>query len=164
MAIPQSEEYKRLQFINTLFSWVTQDNLYLAEQIKDAISYSLQELEERSAKAGIPDDLAFNAAAVELLENFFREQQGHGFFHWDALKSVSVTPLFARQELIAGLKGITKYRKATLLITNLERAIFRGGKPGAAKRRREYQTMLEYIRDLVKARTSPNADLRLLFL
>ena len=165
MTVSQSEEYRRIQFINALFSWVTKDDLYLAKQVRDAISYSLQELEEKAENGVAGGESAFNAAAVELLKRFFVEERGLGFFHWDAMRmSTSAMPLFARQELMAGLKGISKYKEAILLVTNLKQAFFPKGKPETEKRRREYRSALEYVRALVESRTSPKAKLRLLFL
>ena len=40
------EDLRRLHFINALFAHVTGHDLYLAEQIKEAITFSLTELEE----------------------------------------------------------------------------------------------------------------------
>lgn len=168
MARPASDQLRRLHFINALFAHVTGHDLYLAEQIKAAITFSLAELEGQT-KAH-PDfaatyDVAFNASATRLLESFFAGQPRHGFFHWDALSTLtSATPLFARAELMTGLKRLAPYRESTLLVTNLRPALLPPEKRATPRREREYAEALSYIRDLAAARTAPSADLRLLLL
>lgn len=168
MAAPQRDDVRRLHFINALFAQVTGHDLYLAQQIKEAIAFSLAELEEQTSahpEFAAKYDAAFNASAARLLETFFGHQPRHGFFHWDALSTItSATPLFARAELMAGLKRLTPFREATLLVTNLRPALLPPEKRATQRRQREYEDALAYIRDLTAARTAPSADLRLLFL
>jgi len=162
------DDLRRLHFINALFAGATGDDLYLAQQIKEAIAFSLVELEQQTRdhpEFAARYDAAFNAAAARLLENFFAGQPRQGFFHWDALSTLtSATPLFARAELMTGLKRLTPFREATLLVTNLRPALLPPEKRATERRRRDYEDALAYIRDLTAARSSPNADLRLLFL
>ena len=168
MPAPARDDLRRLHFINALFAHVTGHDLYLAEQIKEAIAFSLAELEDQTRAhpefAG-KYDAAFNASAARLLESFFAGQPRHGFFHWDALSTLtSATPLFARAELMTGLKRLAPHRESTLLVTNLRPALLPPEKRATARRQREYEDALAYIRDLTAARTAPSADLRLLFL
>lgn len=162
------DDVRRLHFVNALFSRLTGDDLYLARQIQEAISFSLAELAEQTREH--PEfaaryDAAFTAAAARLLEKFFAGQPGHGFFHWDALSTLtSATPLFARAELMAGLKRLAPFREATLLVTNLRAACLPPEQRETARRRREYEEALAFVQDLTAARTRPDADLRLLFL
>ena len=89
MPVPARDELRRLHFINALFAQVTGHDLYLAQQIKEAIAFSLTELEEQTREHpefAAKYDAAFNASAARLLENFFSDQPRHGFYHWDALK------------------------------------------------------------------------------
>lgn len=169
MPVPAArDDLRRLHFINALFARVTGDDLYLARQIQEAIAFSLAELEEQTREH--PEfaaryDAAFTAAAARLLESFFAGQPDHGFFHWDALSTLtSATPLFARAELMTGLKRLAPYAEATLLVTNLRAALLPPEQRETARRRREYEDALAYVRDLAAARTRPDADLRLLFL
>jgi hypothetical protein len=161
------DDLRRLHFINALFARLTGDDLYLARQIQDAIAFSLSELAEQTRAH--PDlaaryDAAFNAAAARLLATFFAGQPGHGFFHWDALTTLtSATPLFARAELMAGLKSLAPHREATLLVTNLRAALLPPEQRETARRRREYEDALAYVQDLAAARTRPDASVRLLF-
>lgn len=162
------DEVRRLHFINALFARLTGDDLYLARQIQEAITFSLGELAAQTREH--PEfaaryDAAFTAAAARLLEKFFAGQPGQGFFHWDALATLtSATPLFARAELMAGLKRLARHREATVLVTNLRVAFLPLDRRPTPARRRAYTDALAYVQDLTAARTRPDAELRLLFL
>jgi hypothetical protein len=162
------DELRRLHFINALFSQVTGQNLYLAKQIQGAIAFSLAELEAQTAahpESAAKYDAAFNAAAAHLLAKFYTGQPRHGFFHWDAaLTPEAATPLFARAELMTGLKQLARYRESTLLVTNLRPALMPPTKRASPRRQREYEEALAFIRDLAAARTPRSSDLQLLFL
>lgn len=162
------DDLRRLHFVNALFARLTGHDLYLASQIKDAIAFSLAEFEEQTyahPEFAARYDAAFNEAAARLLRTFFAGRSDHGFFHWDALSTLaSATPLFARSELMTGLKSLAPYPEATLLVTNLRPALLPPEQRETARRRREYEDALAYVRDLAAARTRPGADLRLLFL
>lgn len=168
MPAPARDDLRRLHFINALFAQVTGHDLYLARQIKEAIAFSLAELEEQTLahpESAATYDAAFNASAAALLVKFFAGQPRHGFFHWNALSTLSsATPLFARAELMAGLKQLAPHRESTLLVTNLRPALLPPDKRATPRRQREYEDALAYIRELAAARTAPSADLRLLFL
>lgn len=161
-------DLRRLHFINALFAHVTGQDLYLAEQIKSAIAFSLAELEAQMSAQ--PDsaakyDSAFNAAAARLFAQSFAHLPSHGFFHWDAARTLtSATPLFARDEIMTGLKQLAKHREATLLVTNLRPALIPPPKRAVGRRLREYDELLNFIRNLAAARTAPTANLQLLFL
>jgi hypothetical protein len=162
------DDLRRLHFINGLFAHATGNDLYLAEQIKAAIAFSLAELEAQVASQ--PElakkyDEAFNAAAAALLAKLFAHQPRHGFYHWDAsLTLESATPLFTRAEIMTGLRRLAPYRESTLLITNLRPALIPPTRRATPRRKREYEEALAFIRDLAAARTSRNANLQLLFL
>lgn len=162
------DDLRRLHFINTLFAHATGSDLYLADQIRGAIAFSLAELEEQTAahpESARQYDAAFNAAAAELLARMFAHQPQHGFYHWNAaLTAESSTPLFTRAEVMAGLKRLTPYRESTLLVTNLRQALLPPTQRVTARRRREYEEALTFIRELAAARTAPTANLHLLFL
>jgi hypothetical protein len=159
-------DLRRLHFINALFADVTGHDLYLAQQIKEAITFSLAELADQTAAhpefAG-KFDAAFNAAAAHLLAKLFAGHARRGFFHWDAaLTPASATPLFARAELMTGLKHLAPFREATLLVTNLRPALI--PHRATARRQRDYEEALAFIRALTAARTTRSANLQLLFL
>jgi hypothetical protein len=162
------DDLRRLHFVNALFASVTGQDLYLANQIKEAIAFSLTELEAQTAEHpefAAKYDAAFTAAAARLLSQFFNSQNGHGFYHWDATRTLtSATPLFARDEVMTGLKHLAPFRESTLLITNLRPALLPPARRETAKRVRDYEETLAFLRDLAAARTAPSANLHLLFL
>ncbi|HEU5079771.1 MAG TPA: hypothetical protein VFT72_11205 [Opitutaceae bacterium] len=161
------EELRRLHFINTLFAQVTGSDLYLASQIREAIAFSLAELEAQTAAQPLlaeKYDERFNALAASLLEKLL-VRPDRGFYHWNALNTLtSATPLFARSEIMAGLKQLARFRESTLLVTNLRPALLPPEKRSTEKRRREYDESLAYIRELTAARVTPSANLQLIFL
>jgi hypothetical protein len=163
-----SDDLRRLHFLNTLFARLTGDDLYLARQLQEAIAFSLADFEAQTREH--PEyaaryDAAFNAAAARLLAGFFAAEPEHAFFHWDALASAAPGgALFARAEIMAGLKRLAARRQATLLITNLRPAFLPPAHRATARRERDYAEALDFVRSLVAARARPDADLRLLFL
>jgi hypothetical protein len=175
-----SDHLRRLHFINALFADLTGDDLYLAQQIQAAITTSLAEPTSRPAQrpptAGEPADPgrieeaepgepAFAAAAARLLERLCDGRQDHGFFHWDAAESAAaVTPLFAREQVLTGLRRLARYRESTLLITNLRPAHCPPRRRWTVRRQREYRESLALIRDLAAARSRRSASVNLLFL
>jgi len=162
------DELRRLHFINSLFAHVTGRDLFLAGQIKSAIAFSLAELEQQMAEhpeLAARYDAEFTAAAARLLEKFYSEALMHGFYHWDALRSIeSATPLFARNEVMAGLRHLAGFRESTLLITNLRPALLPPDRRPTAARVRDYEELLGFIRELAASRMPRSATLHLLFL
>ncbi len=162
------DDLRRLHFINGLFAHATGNDLYLAEQIKSAIAFSLSDLQQQTAAN--PDsahvyDAAFNAAAAELLAKLFARHPRHGFYHWDAALTLeSATPLFTRAEVMSGLKKLAGFREATLLITNLRPAVIPPTRRATPKRKRDYEEAITFIQDLAAARTARGTNLQLLFL
>ncbi len=167
-AAPARADLRRLHFINALFAHVTGNDLYLAEQIRLGLAFSVAELEAQAQEhpeTAARFDAAFNAAAARLLEQFCRHQPAHGFFHWDAAATLhSSTPLFARAEIMQGLKQLAPFRQSTLLITNLRPALLPANRRVTPRRQRDYDDALAFIRELAVARTGAHADLQLLFL
>ncbi len=162
------DDLRRLHFINALFAHVTGNDLYLAHQIKVGIAFSLAELEAQTAahpELSAKFDAAFNAAAARLLERFCAQGRTNGFFHWDAARTLhSATPLFARAEIIVGLKQLAPCREATLLVTNLRPALLPPDRRPTPRRRRDYDETLAYIRELAAARVTRHANFQMLFL
>ena len=174
----RAADLSRLHFINTWFSSLTGSDLYLAEQIRSAIAFSLSELEAQTRAdpaSAERYDQAFIQEATRLLRALAERDPQRGFYHWDAARSLeSATPLFAREEIMKALKQLARFRESTLLITNLRPAFLRSSqsgltKPGIrtrppAKREREYEQLLDFLRELIAARVSPHADIQVLFL
>lgn len=169
----QSEHLRRLHYINALFAGLTGQDLYLAQQIVSAIDTSLSTPDAQDPGNGQPADAdhrapsgpAFVAAAARLLERLCASRGGHGFFHWDATESATAgTPLFTRENVMAGLKRLAPYREATLLITNLRSAHCPPRHRWTARRERDYRETLALIRALAAERSRPSASMNLLFL
>lgn len=162
------DDLRRLHLINSVFAHVTGHDLYLAQQVQQAIAFSLAELQAQNAEHpefAAQFDAAFNAAAAELLAKLFAHLPRHGFFHWDAaLTLASATPLFTRAEIMSGLKSLAPYHESTLLITNLRSAVMPPTRRATARRQREYDEAVAFIHDLAAARTARSASLQLLFL
>jgi hypothetical protein len=153
-------QLRRLHFLNALFAPLTGHDLYLAQQIDDAISTSLPAAEERG-----PADPAFVNAAAKLFERLCGAQPSHGFFHWDAgADDTGATPLFTRAGVMQGLKQLASFPESTLLVTNLRAAHCPPAKRWTERRRREYDDSLSLIRDLAAARSRRDANMNLLFL
>jgi hypothetical protein len=65
---------------------------------------------------------------------------------------------------MTGLRRLAGYREATLLVTNLRRALVPPGHRATRRRQRDYEEALALIRDLAAARTAASTELHLLFL
>ena len=156
----RSPQLRRLHFLNALFAPLTGHDLYLAQQIDQAIATSIGEAEQRG-----PTDPAFIAAAAQLFQKLCSEQTDHGFFHWDAgADDAGSSPLFTRAGVMTGLKRLAAYPSSTLLVTNLRAAHCPERKRWTARRQREYDESLSLIRELAAARSRRSAHLNLLFL
>lgn len=153
-------QLRRLHFLNALFAPLTGHDLYLAQQIDDAISTSLPEAGERD-----PADPAFVNAAARLFERLCSAQPQHGFFHWDAsADDTGATPLFTRAGVMQGLKQLATFPESTLLVTNLRAAHCPPARRWTERRQRDYDDSLSLIRELAAARSRRSANLNLLFL
>ncbi len=156
----RSLQLRRLHFLNALFAPLTGHDLYLAQQIDDAISTSLGDAIERA-----PTDPAFVAAVAQLFERLCAGQPQHGFFHWDAgADETGDTPLFARAGVMQGLRQLAAYPESTLLVTNLRAAHCPLKKRWTERRRQNYDDSLALIRNLAAARSRRTANMHLLFL
>lgn len=156
----RTDRLRRLHFINSLFSSLTGHDLYLAQQIDAAIAFSLEEVGDRP-----PADSEFTQAAAELLNRLCATQPRHGFFHWDAgTDPTGATPLFARAEVMKGLRSLAAYPESTLLVTNLRAAHCPPQRRWTARRNREYHDMLSLINELAASRSRRGASLQVLFI
>lgn len=154
----RSARLRRLHFLNALFAPVTGDDLYLAQQIDDAIAATLPAALERP-----PSDPDFVRAAAALLGRLCHDG-GRGFFHWEAGDAAEATPLFARAQLMQGLKQLATCDEATVLVTNLRRAHATSTGRWSPRRDRDYGETLDLLRQLTAARTRRGANVNLLFL
>lgn len=159
----RSAQLRRLHFLNALFAPLTGHDLYLAQQLDAAIVSSL---DDAAAEEFTPSCPKFVAAAAQLFDRLCRTQASHGFFHWDASADITTggTPLFARANLMQGLKQLATCQQATVLVTNLRAAHCPKDARWTTKRRRAYDDTLDLLRNLTAARTRRGANVNLLFL
>ncbi len=156
----RSAQLRRLHFLNALFAPVTGHDLYLAQQLDEAIASTFEDARERT-----PGDPDFIRAAAELFAKLCRAQTSHGFYHFDATAdTASGTPLFARAGLMQGLKQLATCDEATVLVTNLRAAHSTAAGRWSPKRQRDYDDTLDLLRHLTAARTRRGANVNLLFL
>jgi hypothetical protein len=156
----QRDHITRLHLLNTLFPLLTGEDLYLAKQIEHTINF---------ASTGDPEDPGnqdhFNNAIVQLLEKYLSQDQNFGFYHWEALLNGPVwNPLWAREEVIAGLKQISGFQKAMFIGTGLRMSVQGTRKRWNLNLDRDYEEAVEYIRDLATYWTTQNSQLTLILL
>ncbi len=146
-----------LHLLNAVFAPLTGQDLYLAEQMKAGID---------SALAGETEgdrDSKF-ASAIDRLRDVLGVPSGDGFFHWDARNApASPGSLFARQEVVDGLKRLAPCANATLLVTNLRSALCPKGRRWTSRRRGEYDEAVQFISSLAAARKRRTSNLTVLF-
>jgi hypothetical protein len=156
----RSAQLRRLHFLNALFAPLTGHDLYLAQQLDDAIASSFEDARERT-----PSDPDFVRAAAGLFDKLCRARPSHGFFHFDATANTADgTPLFARAGLMIGLKQLATCDEATVLVTNLRSAHATSAGRLPPRRQRDYDDTLDLLRHLAAARTRRGATVNLLFL
>ncbi len=156
----RSAQLRRLHFLNALFAPLTGHDLYLARQLDDAIASTFADARERT-----PSDPDFVRAAADLFAKLCGSRASHGFFHFDAAADrTGGTPLFARANLMSGLKQLALCDEATVLVTNLRAAHATPTGRMSPKRQRDYDDTLDLLRHLTAARTRRGANVNLLFL
>ncbi|HUG12996.1 MAG TPA: hypothetical protein VMM36_18405 [Opitutaceae bacterium] len=144
-----------LHLLNAVFAPLTGRDLYLAEQIKAGIDTALADRPEAERSSAVAD-------AINRLRGVLEVSPGDGFFHWDARSAPG--SLFARQQVVEGLKGLAPFQNATLLVTNLRDALCPAGKRWTSRRRGDYDEAVEFISTLAASRKRTNANLSVLFL
>ena len=160
MKADQRDRLTRLHLLNTLFPLLTGEDLYLAQQIEYTINF---------ASTGDPEEPGneehFNEALIQLLEKYLTRDQNFGFYHWDAsLNGAPWDPLWAREEVIRGLKQISGFAKAMFIGTGLRSSVQGHRRTWNTRLDKEYEQAVEYIRDLAAYWTTKNAKLTLILL
>jgi hypothetical protein len=144
-----------LHLLNAVFAPLTGRDLYLAEQIKAGIDSALADRPEEERSSAVAD-------AINRLRSVLNVSPGDGFLHWDARSAAG--SLFARQQVVEGLKSLAPFQNATLLVTNLRDALCPAGKRWTSKRRGEYDEAVAFISNLAATRKRDSANLNVLFL
>jgi hypothetical protein len=160
MEADQRDRITRLHLLNTLFPLLTGQDLSMARHIEQTINFAATgDIED----PGEPE--AFNKALVQLLEKYLTRDQNFGFYHWEASPDRrSFDPLWAREEIISGLKQIAGFPKAMFIGTGLRAAIQGQHQNWSAKLDKEYEEAVGYLRKLAAYWTTKNADLTLILL
>ena len=155
----EASEIGRLLCINTRFAHLTRSDPYLARQIKDAIDQSL------SNSADPADKQAYQEALDRLARSFGLSPEAASFAWIDTEQDTGChDPLWLRESIIAHLKTLTRHSQGTILIANLSTLFRPRGKRWTTRRRNAYADMIEWLRDLVRARTLPDRPVNLLIL
>jgi hypothetical protein len=156
----QRDRITRLHLLNTLFPLLTGEDLYLAQQIEHTINFTSTGDPEETG-----DQKHFNHALVQLLEKYLTRDQNFGFYHWEAtLNGQSWDPLWAREEVIKGLKQISGFKKAMFFGTGLRNCVQGTDKQWNSKLDRDYEEAVQYIRDLAAYWTTKKSQLTLILL
>ncbi len=157
--IPQ-QDLTSLHLVNTLFADLTGSDLYLAKQIKDAIDASLLEDRNRSSLKTF-----FTQAVRKLTSNHLEDTpSSYGFRFCNATPNEEpLDPLWLRAEMLQQIKHLIHYKEATLIVTNLKKAICPKGKRWTKKRQQEYDDTIVYLRTFTCARIPSQTRLTLLF-
>ncbi len=154
------QDLTNLHFLNTLFADLTGSDLYLAKQIKDAIDTFLLENENRSSLK-----TSFTQAVHKLTNHHLDDtRSSHGFCFCNASPDDNpLNLLWLRAEVFQQIKHLIHFKKATLIVTNLKKAICPKGRRWTQKRQQEYNDTLVYLRTFTCARIPSQTQLTLLF-
>jgi len=160
MQADQRDRITRLHLLNSLFPLLTGEDLYLAKHIEQTINFaSTGDLDN----PGQQDE--FNEALVKLLQQYLTRDQNFGFYHWEAnAGNRSFDPLWAREEVITGLKEIAGFPKAMFFGTGLRISVKGAKKNWTTKLDSEYEEAVEHIRNLAAYWTTKNSELTLVLL
>ncbi len=152
---------KKLFFINTIFPEITGNDLYYAEQIRNAVERILEREAESPPKDPRKDFDRFRRAVLRLRETL--PAAGGGFAHWDAgANPAGFSPLWARAELIRVLKELAAEPNATLLVTNLAETIRPRHGRWTPATRAEYGEAVGLVRELARRWSRPSGRLTLI--
>ncbi|MBE2214787.1 MAG: hypothetical protein IAE82_13020 [Opitutaceae bacterium] len=150
----------RLHFINTYFSSLTGQDLYLASQM-------LAAMETVCTEEGVP-----TTSIDAFLELFRRLSARTGAVDADAgfafCDGEAAGPLFLRAELLAALRRNAAKRRATIMVADVHTPAAFGARGRRSSRRTrdrdaEQADTVEHLRTLAARRANPRTALTMLF-
>src|SRR5690625_990352 len=151
------EELAKLHCINSLFADLTGDDLYLAQQVKEAIEKSLEDFPSENQSNDF-------ASAMQLLANHCQTKSRHCFAHWNCSGNENgFDPLWARLELISLFKKLAPCPRSTVVITDLRKTLCPPGRRWTKTIQREYLEAIALIEEIARNWSTPNAVITLLF-
>ena len=154
-----TSDIAQLLCINTRFAHLTRSDPYLARQIKDAVDRSL------SDSTTPADKQAYQKALDRLARSFGLSSEAASFAWIDTEEDPECRdPLWLRETIMSHLKKMAPHSGGTVLIANLSTSFRPPGKRWSPRRRAAYADMVDWLRDLIQARTLPNHPVSLLVL
>ncbi len=135
----------QLRTLNELFACTGKSAPDSAEHVRRVLDF-YSEVNDKDNFA-----LSFSEGADRLAQLHFgsRQKQKLKFVHWDVSIDKQFSPLWIRQALIARMKQIVGARAAFLLVTGLREAICPEGNYWTQKREEYYESVCDYINELV---------------
>lgn len=150
----------RLHLVNTLFHQVTGHDLYLAQQVLDAIELLTDENPE----------LAHDADSLtRTLERLHEQLTGHepdaAFTYLDCAAPGAPGPLWLRQSLLQALRRHATARQSTVLVSQQDAnpsAPIKSKRKRSSRHNRDQAETLKHLRDLAVQRSNPKSLVTLL--
>ena len=155
--IHAKEDLAKLHCLHNLFADATGEDLYLIQNLKEAIEQALVEADTPAS-----DLDAFIAAALRLRAANAPDDISYGLLHLD-LRERGFDPLFVRSELIAGFKRIAGLEHALVVVTGLRFWVLQGSRYMTARQKERYQSAIAYIDELALRWTTAGTCLNLIY-
>ncbi|MGH8018707.1 MAG: hypothetical protein ACREIA_10505 [Opitutaceae bacterium] len=149
----------RLHCVNTLLHALTGHDLYLADQVLQAIDAASEK--ENNLESG---DLAATLATLHQTLLGTAPEAGFAFCDGNAAEA-KAGPLFLRAQLLAAVHRNTSKDRATIMVGNLPGSDATCGRRTRAAQAaaREHAELVASLRDLAVRRANPGSMLTLLF-
>ena len=153
-----SEDLAKLHCLQSLLGTSANTDLYVAKQIKATIDFAITGSLNRSAPLK-----SFAQAARDLIES------GHPFLascglYYIELSVENVDLLWLRESVIQGLREMTGYQTAYILITGTREALCPEGKYWTQRMREKKATLIEYVDKVVANWAGPASRINVLYL
>ncbi len=148
----------RLHCVNALLHALTGHDLYLAQQLLEAVDAAI-------GRGTTLEHNDFAATLATLHRQLLGTAPEAGFAFCDgSAGEARAGPLFLRAELLAALRRNAPKSRATIMVGNLPGSDTKSRRARAAQSAaREHADLVACLRDLVARRASPRSMLTLLF-